>query len=372
MKPNYFKRINGDKIPLPVFFPDATRAIVRTIDSADIEQTKTPGILVNTYHLYKDVGKNVIKTHNGIGGFMSWNGAVISDSGGFQVMSLVKRKGGQGKVTDEGVTVYESAKKHITLTPEKSVAFQMLLKSDMVVVLDDYTPPDADRKEAKISVDRTIEWARRSKEQFEDICAQKKLSKSTRPYLLAVIQGGKHYDLREYCAQELIKIGFDGFGFGGWPMNKDGTFNYDVVAVDARLTPDGYLLYGLGVGKPHEIVKCVDLGYDIFDCVLPTRDARHKRMYVYNADSMETIDIRKEKFYSFYTPDKEKYYNDKRPVSEACDCLLCTRYSRAYLAHLFRIQEVIALRLATIHNLRFYSLLMEKLQNQINKGAKEQ
>lgn len=129
-------------------------------------------------------------------------------------------------------------------------------------------------------------------------------------------------------------------------------------------TPEDYLLFGLGIGKPHEIVTLYDLGFRIFDCVLPTRDARHKRLYVYNAPSMDEIDVHAKDFYSYYVPDKERYYDDESPVSTACDCLLCTHYSRSYLAHLFRVKDMTALRLATIHNLRFYSLLTEKLRKE--------
>ena len=130
----------------------------------------------------------------------------------------------------------------------------------------------------------------------------------------------------------------------------------------ADFAPDDYILYGLGIGKPEDVVGCVNLGYHIFDCVLPTRDARHKRLYVYNAKSIEKIDITKPDFYSFYTPDKSKYKHDQNPISTACDCLLCTNYSKAYLAYLFKMKEATAKRLSTIHNLRFYSILMEKLK----------
>jgi queuine tRNA-ribosyltransferase len=360
MKPKYFKTENRE-IKLPVFFPDATRAVIKTLDASDIEKTKTPGVLVNTYHLYEGLGKKVLKNFNGIRIFMSWNGGLISDSGGFQVMSIVKR-GGQGKITDEGVTFQQSKKKRVLLSPEKSVEYQMLLKPDMVIVLDDFTPQKTSYDKAKESVERTLLWAKRSKAEYEKICQQKKLSNENRPYLLAVVQGGEYLDLREYCTKKLVNIGFDGLGYGGWPIDEQGNFNYAVASIIKANTPESYFLYGLGIGKPEEIVGCVDLGYTIFDCVLPTRDARHKRLYIYNASNQEEVNVRKEGFYAFYTPDKEKYYNDKRPVSSCCDCLLCTRYTRAYLAHLFRIEDSTAYRLATIHNLRFYSLLMEKLQ----------
>ena len=350
------------KLNLPLFFPDATRAVVRAVDSVDIKNTKTPGILVNTYHLWQDLGKQVIQKHGNIREFMDWDGAVISDSGGFQIMTLAKAHGKRGKVTDQGVTFQYSKKKKIFFTPEDSIRFQMLLQTDLLVVLDDFTPPGAGRKTAKETVERTVLWAKRCKDEFEKICDQKKIPREKRPYLIAVVQGGDFLDLRRQCAERLAEIGFDGFGYGGWPMKTDGTFNYDVAQTIADSAPKGSLLYGLGVGKPDEIAGCVELGYHIFDCVLPTRDARHKRLYVYQADSIDKINLSQPKFYSYYVPGKEKYYQDTRPVSSACDCLCCTNYSRAYLAHLFRIKETTALRLATIHNLRFYSLLIEKLR----------
>lgn len=361
-----FKTKNGE-IPLPVFFPDATRAVIRTLDSSDIEETKTPGILVNTYHLYKDLGKEILEKNDGIRQFMSWNGAVISDSGGFQVMTLAKSKENKGVINDEGVTFKEKGYREVNLTPVKSIQFQMLLKPDMVVVLDDFTEPGCSYEKAKESVERTILWARKSKQEFLRICDEKHINNNERPYILGVVQGGEYLDLREYCTKELVKIGFDGLGYGGWPIKENGEFNFDVPKVIAENSPDNYLLYGLGVGKPDEIVKCFDLGFYIFDCVLPTRDARHSRLYVYNANSINDINIREDNFYSFFDPSKQKYYCDTEPVSKVCDCLLCKKYSRSYLHHLFKNDETTALRLATIHNLRFYSLLMERLGRELRK-----
>lgn len=361
-----FKTISGNEIPLPVFFPDATRGVIRTLDSIDIKNTKTNGLLVNTYHLYREVGGSLIKKFDGIRNFMNFEGGVISDSGGFQVMSIAKSPGSGGKITDEGVT-FKFNNKKILLTPEKSIEFQFLLKTDMVVVLDDFTEPRASYEKAQETVTRTIEWAKRSKEQYEKECKKRNLTEKNRPYLLGVVQGGDYLDLRASCAKELAKIGFDGFGYGGWPMMEDGSFNYEVAKVIADNTPKDYFLYGLGVGKPHEIVNLVKMGYNIFDCVLPTRDARHKRLYVFNADSIDNINLDDEKFYSYFVPDKEKNYKDKGHVSLACDCQLCKNYSRAYLAHLWRIKELTALRLSTIHNLRFYSILMEKLEEKYQK-----
>lgn len=357
----FFKSQAGN-LALPVFFPDATKAVVKTIDSADLENTKTPGILVNTYHLYYELGGRLVKKFKGIRNFMSWQGGLITDSGGFQIMSLIKSAGQRGAISDQGVVFRPTQKKKILFTPEESIRFQMELDPDMLVVLDEFTEPKADYEKARQTVERTILWAKRSKDAFLEICRKKGLTKKNQPYVLAVVQGGEFLDLRTECTQRLVKIGFDGLGYGGWPITQEGKFNYEVAQCIADNTPKGYFLYGLGVGKPDEIVKCAQMGYSIFDCVLPTRDARHGRLYVYEADSLDQINIHQEKFYSFYTPDKEKHYADNRPVSQACDCLLCQRFSRAYLAHLFRIKDPLALRLATIHNLRFYSLLMERLQ----------
>jgi queuine tRNA-ribosyltransferase len=363
--PKTFNTIN-QKLKLPVFFPDATQAVIRTLDSEDIKNTKTPGILVNTYHLYKNLGKEVLKKHSGIRGFMNWQGGVISDSGGFQVMTLAKSNAKKGAVTDKGVTFQPINSPKITLTPEDSIRFQMVIKPDMVVCFDDFTKPNSTYEEAKETVERTLLWATHCKQEFEKICNEQKIPLEKRPYLLGVVQGGEYLDLRKYCTQKLVEIGFDGLGYGGWPIKSDGKFNYDVARIMAENSPKNYLLYGLGIGKPDEIVGCVDLGFHIFDCVLPTRDARHKRLYVFNASSIDSVNIRDPKFYSYYVPDKEKYYRDTAPVSSACDCLLCTHYTRSYLAHLFRVQDVTAMRLATIHNLRFYSLLMQKLQEEKN------
>ena len=365
-KKNSFKYRFGN-LPLPVFFPDATRGVVKSIDTKDLEETKTPGILVNTYHLYKEMGTARIKKFGGIGKFMGFSGAIISDSGGFQVGSLIKQNPKLGRINDMGAHFRQDNGKHIVLTPEESIRFQMGLGVDMVVVLDDFTDPKADRETATDSVRRTLLWAERSKEEFIKICKERKIPEKNRPYILGVAQGGKYQDLRESCVRELVKIGFDGLGYGGWPINEDGGFDYESAKTIAGGVPENYFLYGLGVGKPDEIVECAKLGFNIFDCVLPTRDARHGRLYVYNFDSIEKINIEHNFFYSFLNPEKQEYLNDTSPVSLACDCLLCKKYSKGYLTHLFRIGDFTAGRLATIHNLRFYSLLMDKIRKALDK-----
>ena len=342
MSKEFFK-YEGGKLPLPVFFPDATRGVIKSIDTSDLESTNTPGILVNTYHLYKDLGKATIEKVGGIRKFMDFRGAVISDSGGFQINTL------GSKVTD-------------LLTPEKSIDFQVALGTDMIVVLDDFTPPDATHEQARKTVDNTIEWAKRSKAEFEKLTKGRK----EKPYILGVVQGGEFMDQREECTKRLVEIGFDGLGWGGWPF-VNGKLNYKSAEVIADNAPKDYFLYGLGVGKPEDVVTLARLGYTIFDCVLPTRDARHRRLYVYNFDSIDKINLKEKNFYSFVNPDRKSYLEDNSPVSTACDCLTCRRYSKAYLTHLFRIGDFTAGRLATIHNLRFYSILMEKIRETLDK-----
>lgn len=341
-----FKYKHG-QLNTPLFFPDATKAVVRSVDSQDVLNTKTPGILVNTLHLYLDLGKRVLKKFGGIGPLMGWPGALISDSGGFQVMSLAKK--GSGKVTDTGVSFHLNKKRKVLLTPEKSIDYQLMLKTDLLVVLDDFTPPGASYEEAKITVERTVAWAKRSKAEFDKQLKGKK----DKPYLIGVVQGGYFPDLRKDCSQRLSDIGFDGYGYGGWPLTQDNQFDYESAQIIADNTPKGSWLYGLGIGKPDEVANLCRMGYQIFDCVLPTRDARHGRLYI-SADNA--------KGYEYYTPDKEKHYYEDIPVDPECDCLLCKNYSRAYLRHLFKIEDLTAVRLATIHNLRFYARLMEKLQ----------
>ena len=354
-----FKTKNQD-LKLPIFFPDATQGVIKGLDSNDIRNTKTEGVLVNTYHLYRKLGKGVLNKFGGVGEFMNWEGGLISDSGGFQLMSLVK-KTGKGRVRERGIEFISQSGK-VLFTPEESISFQMEIGADMLVVLDDFTPPKADYNEAKKTVERTIRWAKRSKDEFEKICDKKGLSDKERPYLLGVVQGGEFLDLRKDCANRLEEIGFDGFGFGGWPVKESGDFHWEVAECLAENTPEDYFLYGLGIGMPDDIVGCVDLGYNIFDCVLPTRDGRHGRIYRYKAGSMEEIKLEGD-FYEFLQVGKERQVDMTEPVSRVCDCVLCENYSLGYLAHLFRINEMTAGRLASIHNLRFYSILMEKLKD---------
>lgn len=354
----YF-RSKGGNLDLPLFFPDATRGVIKSLDSEDIVKAGVEGVLVNTYHLYNQLSDEVLDKHGSIGEFINWKGGLISDSGGFQLMSLVK-KAGKGRVLDEGIEFVEKGEK-VLFTPEESIRFQMKIGADLMVVLDDFTPPGTDYQEAEVTVERSIKWAERCKREFEKICDRKGMGEKERPYLVGVVQGGDYLKLRERCAKQLVEIGFDGLGFGGWPIKENGEFNWEVAECLADNTPGDYFLYGLGIGMPDDIVGCVELGYEIFDCVLPTRDGRHGRIYKFTADSEERIDVREKGFFELLRVGKAKQVGDSGKVSETCDCLLCKNYSLGYLSHLFRINEMTAGRLASIHNLRFYSRLMGKL-----------
>lgn len=330
--------------------------MVRGLDSQDVVNTGVPGVLVNTYHLWQMIPTMQMREMGGVRELMSYKGAVISDSGGFQVMSIVKKGG--GKVVDEGVWFQPENSKRILLTPEISIRYQMAMKTDLMVVLDDFTTPDANPHEARESVERTIEWAKRSKAEYERIVREKKIEESDRPHLIGVVQGGYDQDLRRECAERLVEIGFDGLGYGGWPLLPSGEFDYESAKTIADLAPENYLLYGLGIGKPEDIVGCSKLGYNIYDCVLPTRDARHGRLYVWK-EGVEKLEGKK--FYEYYVPGKSKHKNEMGPVSKTCSCQLCSNYSRAYLHHLFKVGDSLAGRLATIHNMTFYAELMRKL-----------
>lgn len=355
-----FRKLNGTTLEYPLFFPDATRGEVRQLSFDDVKKVGLPGILVNTFHLLRLVGSEKTLAAGGIHKYLGWDGAMISDSGGFQVMSIAKKGGGNSTVTDDGVTFTIDGVAH-HFSPEDSIKYQMAMRCDLMVVLDDFTPPNATYEEAVVTVNRTTQWAKRCKETYLAECERLGLPEGKRPYLIGVVQGAYFDDLRMQSIKELTEIGFDGYGYGGWPM-KDGKFDTATAKLMADNLPKDSVLYGLGIGKPDDIVKCIELGYQIFDCVLPTRDARHGRLYVYTDESIQRIDLKKENFYTFYNPRQVKHLEENIPVSSACDCELCTTLTRAEFAAMWRARDERVLRLATIHNLRFYAILMEKLR----------
>ena len=337
-------KINNKSITLPTFFPDATHGAVKGVGSIDLIKENVTGIVVNTYHLLVDNNLKVVKKHGGIHEFTKFPGIIITDSGGFQAMSLIRRNPKNGKITENGVQ-FKIDGNNILLTPELCIQTQIDSGSDIIMCLDDCTDPSENSKEQEISVKRTIAWANRCKKYFD----AKTKGKKDKPLIFGIVQGGSSTKLRKECAEGLIKIGFDGYAYGGWPVDKDRKFLDEIVEYTAHLMPGNKPKYAMGVGKPQDIKKCVKFGYNMFDCVLPTRDARHERLYVFKGKS-----------YGFVYIGSGKYKNDNKPISAKCDCETCKHYSRSYLYNLFKNKDPLAIRLATIHNLRFYTDLMNK------------
>ncbi|UCC68690.1 MAG: queuine tRNA-ribosyltransferase family protein [Armatimonadota bacterium] len=348
-------------IQLPAFLPDATRGVVRAVDSDDLARVGVEGIVVNVLHLSSAPGASVISSLGGIGRFMGWKGVVACDSGGFQVYSLIARSANLGSVTERGFTYrLGQGRAKETLTPEKCIERQFQIGADLMFCLDYCTHPEAPEEVQRESVERTVAWARRCKEEFARRLEGVEPGEP-RPMLFAVVQGGADRDLRRSCAEELLEIGFDGYGYGGWPVGSEGGL-VETVEYVRELVPREFPLHGLGIGKPESIVRCVGMGYDLFDCTLPTRDARHGRLYV-STDGFATLDEEAGAFYEHVRIEDDRYRRDERPVEEGCDCPACRGYSRSYLRHLFEIGDAAGWRLATLHNLRFYARLMAGLQS---------
>jgi queuine tRNA-ribosyltransferase len=350
---NALPTARGD-LPLPAFLPDATRGVLRMVDAEDARQCGTAALMVNALHLSTHPGATAIGKLGGLHSFMGWEGPIASDSGGFQVLSLITQSQSLGSVSDRGFTYRLAAgQPRSTLTPEKCIRMQFRLGADLMFCLDECTHPTAGAERQRASVDRTLRWAQQCREAFE------RGPEGARPLLFAVVQGGNDRELRTECAERLLETGFDGYGYGGWPVDKGGQL-VEMVEHVARLLPPGAPKHALGIGKPEHIVQCVEWGYDLFDCTLPTRDARHGRLYVFDGPP-EELDLRAS-FYHYHYAEDDRHRRDARPVDETCECLGCRRYSRAYLRHLFAIHEPLAGRLATIHNLTFYARLMARLR----------
>lgn len=358
--------IKNKKYKLPIFLPDGTQAIVKTLDSFDLKTANIGGMVVNTYHLMLNPGEAVLKNSQGVKKFMNWAGLIVSDSGGFQLLSLFYKDKNLAKVTDDGIIIYSGPKKKnkILFSPEKSIKVQFAIGSDIMICLDDCPQPQVSRKDHEISVKRTIAWAKRCKAEFEKQLAKEKIPEKHRPLLFAVVQGGNYKDLRKYCTKELIAIGFDGYAFGGWPMDNNGKLNTGILKYTAQLFPNNKPKFALGVGKPTDIIKGFKMGYDIFDCVLPTRDARHGRVYIYNYNKQLTIKniLKIKKPFAYLYLGKRKHAKDFKPLDPLCDCYTCKNYTRAYLHHLLKTKENAVLRLVTIHNLSIYAKVVNILQ----------
>ncbi len=345
-------------LKLPTFFPDGTYGVVKAVDAQDLQNARIDGLVMNALHLSTKPGASLVKRMGGIHAFTGYTGPILTDSGGFQVFSLIRENAAYGQIRNNEILFYPGMgdEKYI-FTPQKCVQNQFAIRSDIIMCLDYCTHPDDPPEVQRQSVDTTIRWAKLCRREYELQCKNYRYTPENRPLLFGIIQGGNDFALRKACAEALIDIGFDGFGFGGWPLDAQGNLIDDILAYTAALMPDSGIKYAMGLGRPEEIVRCARMGYDLFDCVIPTREARHRRLYVHNHDDVNAPD-----FYRFLYIMDDAHVSDAAPVSEGCDCHCCKNYSRAYLRHLFKIDDVLAYRLATIHNLRFFSTLMERIR----------
>lgn len=346
------------RLPLPAFLPDGTQGVVRSLDAADVAGAGVTAVQMNVFHLMQKPGSSTIQALGGLHKMSGWQGPIFTDSGGFQVYSLLRQNAKIGSINDKGATFkLEGSDRKFNLTPEKSVQLQLSYGSDVVICFDDCTHVDAPASEQEKSVQRTVAWARRCKSEFERLCQPRS---GPRPLLIAVVQGGASLALRRQCAEQLLEIGFDGYGYGGWPLDGQGHLLVEMVAYVRQLIPRQFTLHGLGIGHPANVATCVDLGYELFDSTMPTRDARHGRLSVFT-QAPQNGRVHGTDFFRYLYINDKKHLKDGRPVSEFCDCHTCRHYSLGYLHHLHKINDALYGRLATIHNLRFMTQLMDNL-----------
>ncbi len=288
----------------------------------------------------------------------AWKRPIFTDSGGFQAFSLIRQNPKYGQITEKGLLFRpEGSQRKILLTPEKSIQLQWSYGADVLFCLDECTHPEDPITTQQESVRRTIGWARRCWESFQRLLEQRGDDQAKRPLLFAIIQGGTSLELRKRCAEALLELGFDGFGYGGWPLDSQGELLVEWLARTRELIPPEFPMHALGIGHPESVVTCAQMGYHLFDSAMPTRDARHGRLYAWTTPE----GLQGEWFTYVYIQDK-KHLKSSEPVSPFCDCHCCIHYSLGYLHHLFKIQDSLFLRLATIHNLRFMTQLMERLR----------
>jgi queuine tRNA-ribosyltransferase len=340
----------------PVFMPVGTQGTVKALTQEMLEQIGAEIILGNTYHLYLRPGHETINRLEGLHSFISWNRAILTDSGGFQVFSL----GPLRKLSEEGVEFQShlDGSPHL-LTPEKSMEIQAALGSDIVMAFDECTPYPATRDEALRSLMITETWARRSKDHLERLHAgpcQAAGIKIVNPAqaLFGIIQGSIYNDLRERSLAGLIEMGFDGYAIGGLSVGEEKSAMFEVVSHIAPRTPEDRPRYLMGVGTPEDIIEAVAAGVDMFDCVMPTRNARNGQLFT----RFGRINIK-----------NARYRDDPVPVDEGCGCAVCSRYSRAYLSHLYRSGEILGSVLSSYHNISFYLDTMRRIRQAIRLGT---
>ncbi len=355
-------QVRQHTLPLPAFLPDATFGYVRSLTSADLSEAGVQGVMMNAFHLMQKPGSSVIQSMGGLQRFSGWDGLIMTDSGGFQAYSLIHQNPKFGSLNENGIIFRpEGSQRKLILTPEKSIQLQLSFGADVLFCLDDCTHVDAPFEEQQLSVQRTIAWAKRCKDTFEKQLIARQISSENRPFLFAVIQGGGYPELRKRCADSLLEIGFDGFGFGGWPLDDQSQLLTDILAYTRELIPNQYPIHALGIGHPLNVYTCYHLGYALFDCAMPTRDARHGRLYARR--SAEAVPSPNSDWFRYVYIGDDEYMRNAGPISPGCDCPTCQHYSGAYLNHLYRMKDTSYQRLASQHNLRFMTQLMEILRN---------
>lgn len=328
---------NYGVVKTPMFMPVGTRATVKGLTPEEVKECGSGVCLANTYHLWLRPGEDIVSYCGGLHKFMNYNGPILTDSGGFQVFSLAKNK--NKDITEEGVHF----KSHIDgqklfLTPEKSIEIQNKLDSDIAMSFDECPPASANYEYLKNSVERTLRWAKRGK----------KVHNNPNQSLFGIVQGGAYEDLRKFSAIETVKMDFDGYSIGG--VANDGESKEDMYkAIDYSVPylPEDKVRYLMGVGEPVDILEGVERGVDIFDCVLPTRIARHGQAFT----RVGKINL-----------NNAKYKKDLDPVENGCDCYCCKNYTKAYIRHLLSVKEVLGGRLLSIHNIRFLIKLTEEIR----------
>jgi queuine tRNA-ribosyltransferase len=328
-------------VETPTFMPVGTYGTVKAVSPQELKETGAHIVLGNTFHLWLRPGLEVIAAHGGLHGFMGWEGPVLTDSGGFQVWSLGELR----KITEQGVKFRSPVNGDACfLTPEESMRIQKVLNSDIVMVLDECTPYPASFEQARLSMELSLRWAARSK-----------AAHAGNPNaLFGIVQGGMYEELRSRSLAGLLEIGFDGYAIGGLSVGEP---REDMLRVLEHLTPrmpQAQPRYLMGVGTPEDIVDAVLRGVDMFDCVMPTRNARNGWLFTRNGN----IKLK-----------NAQYRLDTRPPDEECHCYTCRHFSRAYLHHLHRVGEILGSRLNTIHNLHFYQEMMQGIRKAIADGT---
>lgn len=328
-------------IHTPAFMPVGTNATVKAICPQELERMGAEIILSNTYHLYLRPGHETIERLGGLHRFMSWAGPILTDSGGFQVYSLSPLR----KISDGGVEFksHIDGERHL-MTPEKAIEIQAALGSDIFMAFDECPPYPAARREVSKAVERTNAWARR--------CRARKDQLNSGGALFGILQGGLHEDLRKQSLEGLLETGFEGYAVGGLSVGEPRDEMHRVIAFTGPLLPETTPRYLMGVGDLRDVLCAVEAGFDMFDCVLPTRNARNGTLFT----SQGRLSIKRTEF-----------REDPSPLDPACDCYTCRNYSRGYLRHLFLTREILAMRLNTIHNLHFYLSFFRQMRKAIEK-----